>query len=449
MSDTTPHLADLSVHAVLDGLIQRTFSARQYLEALFERHDQAEPVVRAFAWLDRSFAREQADAADRRRARGEAIGPLHGLPVGIKDVFDTAGIRTECGSPAFAGNVPTEDAAAVTALRNAGAWVLGKTITAELAYFFPGPTTNPWDISRTPGGSSMGSAAAVAAGLVPLAIGTQTNGSVIRPAAFCGVVGFKPTLGRLSMDGCLPFSPSNDQGGLFARDVDGVARGAAAWACEPESQWVPTLDSARGPAPHVAAVRTSDWAGLDQAARDATEGAVETLRRAGVSVDWVDCPTDIDGLLPVHRTIMSREGADTLAPVRAAHDDRLSSTLRTYLDEGARVTDDAFEAARTARRHAIATFATWMRPYDAVVTPAAPGEAPTPETTGDPRCQTRWQSVGAPMLCLPYARGPHGLPVAIQIVGQLGADARLLRAAAWIEARLPHPGRPVLPARNP
>ena len=448
MSDTTPHLADLSVHAVLDGLTQHTFSTRQYLEALFERHDQAEPVVRAFAWLDRSFAREQADAADRRRAGGEAIGPLHGLPVGIKDVFDTAGIPTECGSPAFAGNVPTEDAAAVTSLRNAGAWVLGKTVTAELAYFFPGPTTNPWDISRTPGGSSMGSAAAVAAGLVPLAIGTQTNGSVIRPAAFCGVVGFKPTLGRLSMDGCLPFSPSNDQGGLFARNVDGVARGAAAWAGEPESKWVPTSDAARGAAPRLAAVRTSDWEMLDQPAREATEAAVEAIRRAGATVEWVDCPPEVDSLLPVHRTIMSREGADTLSQVRATYDHVLSPTLRTYLDEGGRVSDDALTAARDARRAAITSFATWIRAYDAFVTPAAVGEAPTPETTGDPRCQTRWQSVGAPVICLPCALGPHRLPLAIQLVGPHGADARLLRAAAWIEARLPQIGRPPVTTRS-
>jgi Asp-tRNA(Asn)/Glu-tRNA(Gln) amidotransferase A subunit family amidase len=442
MTDTTSHLAERSVRTILNGLNQGAFTVREYLEALLEHHDYAEPIVRAFVWLDRSRARDEADAADRRRARNEANGALDGLPVGIKDVFDTAGIPTECGSAAFAGNLPSSDAAAVSALTRAGAWVLGKTVTAELAYFFPGPTTNPWDATRTPGGSSMGSAAAVAAGLVPLAIGTQTNGSVIRPAAFCGVVGFKPTLGRLSMEGCLPFSPSNDQGGLFARDIDGVARGAAAWADESDARWVPDQDAVFGKAPRLAAVRTAEWANLDQASRDATEGAVESLRRSGASIDWVDCPPAVDALVPVHRTIMSREGADTLAHIRAAHDDVLSSTLREYLDEGARVSEAAVGAARAARRAAISSFATWMHAYDAIITPATVGEAPTPETTGDPRCQTRWQSVGAPVVCLPCARGPLGLPLAIQLVGAHGADDRLLHAGAWVEARLPHPGRP-------
>jgi Asp-tRNA(Asn)/Glu-tRNA(Gln) amidotransferase A subunit family amidase len=444
MPEPTSHLADLPIRDVLEGLTRRVFTTRTYLEALFDRHDEAEPVVRAFVWLDRTRARAEADGADRRRARNRAIGALDGVPVGVKDVFDTAAIPTECGSVAFAGRVPSIDAAAVTALAAAGAWVLGKTVTAELAYLFPGPTTNPWDVSRTPGGSSMGSAAAVAAGLVPLAIGTQTNGSVIRPAAFCGVVGFKPTLGRLSMGGCLPFSPSNDQGGLFARDVDGVARGAAAWAGEPQAEWVPASNAVIGAAPRIGAVRTDDWNGLDRAAREATEGAVETLRRAGATIFWVDCPPEINALLPVHRTIMSREGADNLDHVRASHDRMLSPTLRAYLDEGAGVSNEALEAARVARQRAIKTFVTWMNAYDVIMTPAAPGEAPTPETTGDPRCQTRWQSVGAPVLCLPCARGPHGLPLAVQIVGPRGADARLLRAAAWIEARLTHPGRPGL-----
>jgi len=448
MPEKTPHLADLSVRAVLEGLNKCAFTAREYLEALLQRHDKAEPVVRAFVWINRSRARNEADAADLRRACNQANGTLDGLPVGIKDVFDTAGMPTECGSPAFAGNVPTGDAAAITALRNAGAWVLGKTVTAELAYFFPGPTTNPWDATRTPGGSSMGSAAAIAAGLVPLAIGTQTNGSVIRPAAFCGVVGFKPTLGRISIEGCLPFSPSNDQGGLFARDVDGVARGAAAWAGEPDARLVPAPEAATGATPRLAAVRTGDWDGLDQSSRDATEASVESLRRAGAAIDWVDCPPVVDALLPVHRTIMSREGADTLAHIRATQDHVLSSTLREYLDEGARVSDEALTDARQARRTAVTAFAAWIHAYDAIITPAAVGEAPTPETTGDPRCQTRWQSVGAPVLCLPCARGPLGLPLAIQVIGPHGADARLLRAATWIEARLPHPGRPPLPKHS-
>src|SRR5438093_4276272 len=192
------------------------------MDACLARIDECEPRIHASAWLDAARARRLAAEAERRQAAGESLAPLHGVPVGIKDILDTAGIPTEDGTPVFAGNVPAHSAVAVRHLEAAGAIVAGKLVTAELAFFFPGPTRNPWDLSRTPGGSSMGSAAAVATGMLPGAVGTQTNGSVIRPAAFCGVVGFKPSRGRIPGDGALLFSETLDQIGAFARTVAGA-----------------------------------------------------------------------------------------------------------------------------------------------------------------------------------------------------------------------------------
>jgi Asp-tRNA(Asn)/Glu-tRNA(Gln) amidotransferase A subunit family amidase len=262
------YLEDLpaATRAIRRGLT----TSRAVVEAALARIDEREPVVRAFAWLDRERALRLADEADRRAASGGALGPLHGVPIGVKDIYDTAGIPTENGSPLYRGRVPDRSAAAVTALEDAGAIVIGKTVTTELAFFHPGPTTNPRDPSRTPGGSSMGSAAAVAAGMIPGAIGSQTNGSVIRPAAFCGVVGFKPTYARISLDGVMPFAPTLDHAGTFTNTVEGAALLASALAREPLERWWRPLDAP----PRLAAIRTKDWERASEPARERFQEAI-------------------------------------------------------------------------------------------------------------------------------------------------------------------------------
>ncbi len=444
MTATSP--LDLPLISLVHALSTGATSARAVLVEILERLDQIEPALQAFVRIDRRAAFEHADEGDRRLRNGQARGVLEGIPVAIKDVFDTAGMGTEYGTRAFAGHVPDLSAEAVLSLQHAGGYILGKTVTAELAYFHPGPTVNPWNPSRTPGGSSMGSAAAVACGLVPGAIGTQTNGSVIRPAAFCGVVGFKPSWGRLSLVRALPFSPTNDQGGVFATDVAGAAVLASIWANEPLDAWLRFPDLDLDWTPRIGIARTSDWDLLDTSTHELFQRLGTMLAKAGAEVRDVDVPKDVDGLAPTHRTIMAREGAHALASIRAIHDPVLSSTLKAFLDEGGATDDATYEAAHQKRLAAIASFATWVRPFDAIIAPAALGEAPTLETTGDPRCATRWQSVGAPALALPATLGRDGLPVAVQLVGAHGADARLIRAARWVEARLDRPGRPNLAA---
>ena len=442
MTATSP--LDLPLISLVHALSTGAITAHALLVELLERFDRIEPTLQAFARIDRRAAFKHADEGDRRLRNGQARGVLEGIPVGIKDVFDTAGMVTEYGTAAFAGHLPDASAEAVLSLQHAGGYVLGKTVTAELAYFHPGPTVNPWNPGRTPGGSSMGSAAAVACGLVPGAIGTQTNGSVIRPAAFCGVVGFKPSWGRLSMVGALPFSPTNDQGGVFATDVAGAAVLASIWANEPLDAWLRFPDLDLDWKPRIGIARTSDWDRLDASTHELFQNVGTVLALAGAEVREIDVPKEVDGLAPAHRTIMSREGAYALASIRASHDPVLSPTLKAFLDEGSATDDATYQVAHRTRLGAIAAFATWVRPFDAIIAPAALGEAPTRETTGDPRCATRWQSVGAPALALPATLGRDGLPLAIQLVGAHGADARLIRAARWVEARIDGPGRPNL-----
>jgi Asp-tRNA(Asn)/Glu-tRNA(Gln) amidotransferase A subunit family amidase len=406
-------------------------TSRALVEASLRRYDEREPAVHAFAWLDRDRALRLADAADAAVRDGATLGLLHGVPIGVKDIFDTAGIPTENGSPLYAGRVPDRSAAAVDALDAAGAIVIGKTVTTELAFFHPGPTTNPHDPSRTPGGSSMGSAAAVAAGMVPGAIGSQTNGSVIRPAAFCGVVGVKPTYGRLPLVGAMPFAPTLDHPGTFTNTVEG-----AAWVCAAVSRthledwWSGVPETVR----RFAAVRTKDWDKASEPMRARFQQAVDALGTAGRAIEWPALPDALDDAVPVLRTIMARESVATIGAAIARDPSKASAVARALVAEGEAIGDEAYRAALRARERLIAAFTEWAAPYDAVLTLAATGEAPTPETTGDPVFCTRWTLVGAPAVTIPVGRGPSGLPLGLQLVGAPGDDRRLFAAAAWAEA---------------
>ena len=368
-------------------------------------------------------------------------GLLHGVPIGVKDIFDTAGIPTENGSALFRGRVPERSSAVVHALEAAGAIVVGKTVTAELAFLTPGVTRNPYDLGRTPGGSSMGSAAAVAAGVIPGAIGSQTNGSTIRPGAFCGVVGFKPTGGRLSTSGALEFSKTLDQVGTFASDVASVARLTAAVSGDPiDEWWSPTAERP----PRLAAVRTSDWDAADDAMQERFQADVDELASEGGPIEWPALPDGLDEAPEVIRTVMAYESARTIGPLAASRPQDVSAKARDFLAWGGEITTDEYERAIRERLRLIAAFNEWATPYDAILTPPTVGEAPTIETTGDPRFCSRWTFVGAPALVIPTGVGPSGLPLGLQLVGARGSDRRLLVAAAWAAALLPAPPGPVL-----
>lgn len=402
------------------------------VRSCLDRIESHEGAVRAFAWLDSSRASNLTPASDP----SDPARPLAGLPIGVKDVFDTAGIPTECGTTLLAGRVPEHSASAVEAVEEAGAVVLGKTVTAELAFAAPGPTRNPWNLDHTPGGSSMGSAAGLAAGFFPLALGTQTNSSVIMPAALCGVVGFKPSAGTISRDGVMTFSPTLDQVGCFGQSVESCARLASVLAGD-------NLKDVAGdvllPSPRLAVVRTSDWDDAAPAIREQFDVDVALLREAGARVDEPELPAELDDVRRVHRTIMASEGAMEVGPLVDRHPEEASDVLRRFLVEGSTISAEALETARRERRRLIERFAHWAAQFDAILTPAAPDEAPSAQSTGDPRFCTRWTLFGAPAIVVPSGLGPQCLPIGLQLVGAPGADACLLGTARWVERHLQPP----------
>ena len=429
----------LSATQAAAEIARGAMSAEEYTAACVDRIDAVESEVQAFAHLDPDHALAQARALDRHKANGGRIGPLHGVPVGIKDIFDTADFPTECGSPALAGRRPQADATAVARLREAGAVVIGKTVTTEFAYFHPGKTRNPRDLTRTPGGSSSGSAAAVAAGMVPLAIGSQTNGSMIRPAAFCGVFGVKPGHGLISRAGALTLSRTLDHVGAFARSIEDLAlildclvgqdpadpdtRPYAAAAFRAVAAEPPPLP------PSFALVRTPMW---DKADADARSGLEDLARE--LNAREVDLPYDYSAAWPAHRAIMAVEMAHNLGAV-IDRGGEVSAQFRDLVAEGRKVTADEYLAAiRDARRHAEAMTEIFEQFADGIITLSARGVAPQGIATGDPVFCSLWTMLGFPALNLPLLESAGGLPIGVQLVGALGRDERLLRTArAMIE----------------
>ena len=426
--------------AIADGRV----TAEEYAQACLSRVDALDGRIRAFAHLDREHVLAQARARDEERRAMQPLGPLHGVPVAVKDIVDTADQPTECGSPILAGRLPWRDAAVVTRLREAGAIVFGKTVTTEFAYFSPGPTRNPHDPERTPGGSSSGSAAAVAAGMVPLAIGTQTNGSVIRPAAFCGVVGFKPTRGLVPRTGILTLSRTLDQVGVFARTVEDAALLAEALVGHDEGD-PDTRPRPRPPLrataigdwplpPRFAFVRTPAWEHADAA----TVEAFDELRAAlGDAVAEVELGPSYAKAAGFHRIVMEAEMAHNLRAVHDKAGDRLSPVLRQLLERGRGHSATAYLEAVAGIRALETAFEGLFDDYNAVITPAAPGEAPRGlDSTGNPAFATLWTYLGVPAVTVPLLRGPSGMPRGVQVVAARGDDARLLRSAQWLARSL-------------
>ena len=419
-------------------------SAAELVEEALALYTRTEPLVQAFAWLDEARARRLAAAREALPAEERGRMRLWGVAVGVKDIIDTAGIPTECGSALFSGRVPERSATLVERLEADGAIVLGKTVTTECAYFHPGPTRNPWDVRRTSGGSSMGSAAAVAMGVLPAAVGSQTNGSVIRPAAFCGVVGFKPTHGRIPTERVMPFAPTLDTIGTFTRSAADAARLCAVMTGDPVHEWwdpsnVFDVGSDGVLRVRLAAVRTAEWTHAEPGMRERFEADLKALADAGAEISEPALPDGLDRCVPVHRTIMQFESNQTLGALIEAHPEKASVTLREYVQGGAAIPRPEYQAALKERDRLVRSFTAWASSFDAVVTPPTTGEAPTPETTGDPRFCTRWTLVGAPAITIPTGLGPNGLPLGLQLVGAPGADRRTLRTAAWAEYTQPRP----------
>ena len=424
-----------------DGVI----GSEQFVEACLARIAEVDGQVQAWALLDPDYALQQARAADQRRLSGAPVGALHGVPVAIKDIFDTADMPTEYGSAIYAGRTPSRDASVVTMLRAAGAVIMGKTVTTEFAYFSPGKTRNPHNAEHTPGGSSSGSAAAVGANMVPLAIGSQTNGSTIRPAAYCGVVGFKPTHGLISRHGALMLSRTLDHVGLFANSVDDIALLAEqVIGCDEND--ADTSPRARIPFGQVAAeepplppmfafIKTPMWERADE---DTKEGFNEVSEHLGSQVEEVELFPSAADAWQWHQTIMGAEMAQNLEREWTSARELLSAQLRAQIERG-----------REARAHDYLRALSRITPinesfielfeqrYDAILTPAAPSAAPKGlDSTGDPSFCTLWTLCGMPAISLPLLQSANGLPIGVQLVGPRHGDARLLRTARWLAAKM-------------
>lgn len=408
-------------------LAAKEITSEALVRACLEHIAAREPEVQAWAFLDREAALGQARAADAQPGRGL----LHGLPVGVKDLIDTVDMPTTYGSPIYSAHRPAWDAPCVALTRAAGGIVLGKTVTTEFAVMHPGKTRNPHDIRHTPGGSSSGSAAAVADCMVPLAFGTQTAGSIIRPAAFCGVVGYKPSFGLISRVGVKALSDTLDTVGTIARTVPDAALFAAALTGRNEL----LIDDRTSPAAkvRVGICRTYEWRHAQPEMMNALESAARTLAAAGAQVREITLPADYAQLVEAQTDIMFAEQAQSLAHERLAHWALISPRLQGILEAGLKVSIERHDAALALARSCRRALNTVFAECDVLLAPSAPGAAPRGlEMTGDPLFNRMWTLLHTPCVNIPVAASASGLPLGLQVVGAIGNDARTLAAAHWL-----------------
>jgi Asp-tRNA(Asn)/Glu-tRNA(Gln) amidotransferase A subunit family amidase len=408
---------------IAEGSLTSEALVRDCLDHIGER----EPLVQAWQHLDMDAALRMARYMDQFGS-----GPLKGIPVGVKDIIDTADMPTGYGSPLYETFRPPRDAACVALARHAGALILGKSVTTEFAYFQPGKTRNPHDPNRTPGGSSSGSAAAVASGMVPLAFGTQTAGSIIRPASFCGCVGYKPTFGLIDRTGVRPFADSLDTVGVFATTVQDAAFFASVIAGRPDLRIADEVVR-----PRIGLTRTHAWEAAEPATAKALDEAAARLRAAGLEVREIALPERWRGLLEAQKTIMAFEAARSHAPEMLTTSDCFSAKLRELLEAGALIAPEDYDAARALVVEARAGFSDVLNGLDVLLTPSAPGEAPEGlGATGDPVFSRMWTALGVPCISVPSLTGPSRMPVGVQVVGRWGDDRRALAASAAIRQSL-------------
>lgn len=434
---------ELTATEALEQLRRHALSPVDLVTSLLERIDALEPELHAWETVDREGALAQAHRCEEDLGAGSARA-LCGLPIGIKDIFCTAGLRTSAGFAPYCDFIPREDATAVARLRAAGAVILGKTVTTQFAFTDPSRTRNPWNPARTPGGSSSGSAAAVAARMIPAALGTQTAGSVLRPAAYCGAVGFKPTYGRISRRGVLPLSWSLDHVGMMVRSVTDAAPLLQVLAGHDRRdrasarRRVPDYGAAvtrAGPAPTLALVR--DF--LDVATpevREHVERVAARLAASGAHLREVRLPVPLPDILAVHHGIMQTEAAAVHAELLSRHPESFGPNLRAYVEIGQLIPGPVYLQAQRLRRRIRERVVPMLQGVAALVLPTVSSTAPDPSTTGDASFQAPWSLLGLPAISLPTGLCAEGLPFATQLVAGPFQEIGLLRAARWCELAL-------------
>jgi len=427
-----------------DRLASGALKAVEVAKATVAHIEATEPDVGAWAWFDPDYVMGQAEILDNYRASGRAVGPLHGVPVGVKDIIDTAKIPTENGSPLDAGRVPTNDAYIVGRLKQAGAIIAGKTVTTQLAFMDPGKTRNPRNLKHTPGGSSSGSAAAVSAGMVPLAIGSQTGGSVIRPAAFCGVVGFKPTYGAIPRTGMLAQAPSLDTVGVIAQTVEdaglvaqnlfGFDASDKATSFAPAPNLFEVAKSAPPVRPTLAFVRQPAWELADDETKSAFKELTEFL---GEDCLEVGLPNAFTEAMIGQRHIQLAELTKSYYSYARRGADQLGARLTAAMKDGNEISARDYIAALDWSEILNAALDEIFDRFDAIITPAAPGFAPEGYLNGgDPAFNGLWTMCGVPAVTIPVLEAGNGLPMGVQVIGRRGDDGRTLRTARWLAQHL-------------
>ena len=434
----------LTATEALAAMASGRLTSVELVKSCLARIEETDEAIKAWAFLDPDAALAQAAECDRIRKAGMPIGPLHGIPVGLKDIIDTAKMPTQRGTPIFAGRQTEHVARLVEHLREAGAVIMGKTVTTELAFVHANETRNPHNHDHSPGGSSSGSAAAVAAHHVPLAIGTQTNGSVIRPASFCGTFGFKPTRGVISREGLLQTSVSLDQVGCFGRSLADVALLTDAIAGydqrDPVSFARPRPDMSAGAVAEAPVTPDLVWFDLpfnDRLSDDAREGLDAVMDILGDQVKRLPAADTLSNLVAVQARIHEYEICQHQAEVFDKHWDQISDTLKPVIERGRQISVEEYEDALAVKASAEAFFADFFVEFDAIIAPSAAGEAPVfGNGTGDPIFCTLWTLAGLPCVSLPLLVGENDLPIGVQLIGPVEKDDRLLRTARWLQTRL-------------
>jgi Asp-tRNA(Asn)/Glu-tRNA(Gln) amidotransferase A subunit family amidase len=421
MSDTD-HLATMSATQAAAAIRARKVTSKDLVNACLRRISERDDAVQAWAHLDPDYAIAQAKRADAAVLANEPLGALHGVPVGVKDVIDTQDYPTENGTPVFTGRRPEVDAAVVAALRAAGAVILGKTVTTELAFFGPGKTRNPHDPERTPGGSSSGSAAAVADQQIPLALGTQTAGSLLRPASYCGCIGFKPTFGLLPREGVLAQSAPLDTIGGYARTIADLALLIDVLSGDTRQPLSAAVAGAsKAGQPRLAFVRTAAWPQGDAAMQDAI-----TAFAARIGATEVELPESFARGIKAQQAVQFRDIARNYGPILDANPDVMSAKLAEVIAQGRSVSDAQYDDALAQRDPLNSEFEALFRAYDAVLTPAAAGIAPNGlGATGSPAFNALWTFLGVPAISLPLLQVDE-LPLGVQLVTQRGRDGELM-----------------------